>query len=324
MKYSSKNIERCPVCQSKITEVLYSDIKDRIGSEIKFSVMKCQTCSHAFTSPLPDEKYYNDYYSDSYYSYNIDIQKNNNKLKFKIKRWLYQASQTNLIYKLISRPIVRQTAIYPTIKRNGKMLDVGCGNGAFLSFMKSIGWKTYGVEISSKAVEFARNNGHEVFSGNVTDANYPSDFFDSITLNNVLEHIAEPSELMKEVYRILKPSGELIICVPNFSAYSSILFKQFWAGLLIPEHLQHFNQKSLEKIVNSVGFENIAVKGIFRKILKNNLQSYLRVDHNGKDLRFIYGKTLVLMLVSFLLFPLSFTKLGQNLCMFISLTARKN
>lgn len=324
MKYSLKTIKTCPVCQSDKALVLYSDIRDNIGSEIDFLVMKCQACSHAYTTPLPDENYYTEYYSDNYYSYNVDIQVNNNKLKFRIKRWLYQSSQSNLVYKLLSKPIIKQTAIYPTFKQNGKILYIGCGNGAFLSFMKSIGWQTYGVEISSKAVEIARNNGHEVLEGVLNHANYPSDFFDSITLNNVLEHIAEPTELLKEIYRILKPGGEIIVCVPNFAAHSSRLFKQYWSGLLVPEHLQHFNQKSLEKALKDNGFVDVNIKGVFRKILRNNLLQYIKLNSNHKGLKYIYVKTLFLMLVSIILFPLAFIKLGRNLCMFITLTAYKN
>lgn len=99
MNYSNQPIELCPVCKSKNTEVLYSDIQDRrIKSDIKFAVMKCKNCSHSFTTPLPENKYYNDYYSDSYYSYNIDINKNNNKIKFCIKKWLYQSSHKNTLF----------------------------------------------------------------------------------------------------------------------------------------------------------------------------------------------------------------------------------
>ena len=318
-----KKITQCPICGSSRFEILYSDIDDYIGRNAKFSVCKCNDCSHAFTSPLPDENYINEYYSDNYYSYNVDIGNYNQKIKFRIKRWLYLSAQKNLIYRLISKPIVQQTAIFPQYIPNGKILDVGCGNGSFLSFMKDIGWCTYGTEISQKAVDEALKNGHDVFAGSITEANYPSNNFDTVTLNNVLEHISEPALLLREIYRILKPGGELIICVPNFSSFSRKIFETYWAGLLVPEHLHHFTSDSLKKLVSSSGYENILIKGIYRKILRQNLKSYTSYNKFGMQLCIVYMKTYLLMIGSLILFPLAFTKIGMDLCMFITLCARK-
>ena len=317
------NIYQCPICGSDKIEELYSNIDDKIGRNFKFSVVKCKTCSHAFTNPLPNTKYVCDYYSDSYYSYNVDIPRFNRRIKFRIKRWLYQSSHNNLIYRLISKLIIRQTAIFPVYKPNGKILDIGCGNGTFLSFMKDIGWRTFGTEISQKAVDNALKNGHNVFLGNISDANYSDEYFDVVTLNNVLEHIPEPVRLLKEIYRILKPGGELIICVPNFSSFSRKIFNKYWDALVIPEHLHHFTSESLKRLAEVSGFNNIFIKGIFRKILWYNLKAYKKQNKMSAHLIIVYIKTLILMVGSLFFFPLIFLKIGLNLCLFITLSAHK-
>lgn len=322
MNYNYLKINVCPVCKSTNVKELYHNITDKLDINNSFSVLSCKDCTHAFTSPVPDSNYLIDYYSDKYYSYNIDISANNKKLKFKIKRWLYKSSNNNLIYRLIAKPIIRQTAIFPKYKSNGKLLDIGCGNGAFLSFMKEIGWNTFGIEISQKAVDIASLNGHNIFTGNLLDAKYPDNYFDVITLNNVLEHLSNPTTEIEEINRILKPKGELIICVPNFSSFSSRIFKNNWLGLIVPEHLQHFTHKSLELSLNNNGFNNISTKGIYRKILLSNIRSYPK---NNKFLLFnVYTKVLALSLLTLFIFPFLFIKAGINFCMFITTTAYKN
>lgn len=189
--------------------------------------------------------------------------------------------------------------------------------------MKEIGWQTYGVEISSKAVDIAMKNGHNVFLGNISDANYPDDFLDAITLNNVLEHISDPVFLLNETFRMLKRSRELIINVPNFSSFSRRLFSQYWLGLKVPEHLQHYTIKSLKRNVDNNKYKNIVIKGIYRKILWQNLQDYLNQNKMNKHTNIIYLKILILMFLSLLLSPLVLTKIGRNLCMFIAINARK-
>lgn len=322
MKYNYHKIERCPVCKSTNISELYHDIDDKLDTNNCFSLFSCIDCTHAFTSPAPDSKYLSDYYSDLYYSYNVDISSNNKKLKFRIKRWLYESSNKNKLYRLIAKPIILQTAIFPKQIAYGKILDIGCGNGAFLSFMKEIGWLTFGIEISQKAVDIATQNGHKIFAGNLIDAKYPDNYFDVITLNNVMEHLLNPSEELKEINRILKPKGEIIICVPNFSSLGSKLFKENWIALLIPEHLHHFSEKSLRKTVENNSFKNVKIKGIFRKLIVNNIIYYIKIN-TSLESKWVAIKAIGLMLCTFILSPLLFFKIGVNFCPFITLTAYK-
>ncbi len=85
----------------------------------------------------------------------------------------------------------------------GNILDIGCGSGKYL--VKLSNWLTvFGLDVSEVAAVEAQKKGIDIFIGNLKDARYPSNFFDAIVMIHVLEHIYDPSELIKEIYRILK------------------------------------------------------------------------------------------------------------------------
>jgi len=116
--------------------------------------------------------------------------------------------------------IYRNYWLYPMISRNikkdEKVLDIGCGIGDFLSFRK----KTYGVDINKKNVLYCLNRGLKasVMEENILPFN-DSDF-DCIILDNVLEHILDPDLILQEIKRVLVNDGKVIIGVPGVKGYS--------------------------------------------------------------------------------------------------------
>jgi len=320
------NDQECPVCKSKKIEICYTDIYNLTVSPDRFSVLKCTECSHAFTFPVPDLNSITHFYGEDYYSYNVNIDEFNNKTKFRIKKWLYTSDNRNLPSRVLRKIIGNQIAIFPDIKKSDeklKILDIGCGNGAFLSFMKALNLETYGVEISSKAIEIARRNGHQVLMGTIEDALFPDDFFDIITMNNVLEHLQDPLSALKKLNRFLKPGGELIICVPNFNSLSRKAFGKVWDGLAIPWHFHHFSMKSLKKATESVNFINSEEKYIYRDIIRSSLINYS--GRNKKDFNYysLFMKGIGLHALSYIIFPLFFFKIGKKSCPFITLHSYK-
>ena len=325
---SSQTIKQilCPICNSLGTSIMYNTVPLTTNSKYSYQILTCWICSHSFTYPQPELTDIESVYSDNYYSYNVNIEKQNNKFKFKIKRWIYKNNDRNPISRLINFLIAKQTAILPTVSINSKqnkLLDIGCGNGTFLSFMKSLDWETYGVEISKKATQIATTNGHQVFLGDLKSAGYPDNFFHEITLNNVLEHLSSPIDILNEINRIIKPGGEVIICVPNFHCYSSRLFKTYWAGLLVPEHLQHFSMKSLDKALELSNFKSINQKYIYREIVLNNLKTIPKEEKRKFKYTVLYCKAILLLIAGTLSFPVLFLNIGQNFCPFITIHSKK-
>jgi len=189
----------CPVCRETFGRLVYRDIADPSGKQQQYSLRRCNFCDHVSTNPIPGPDILSEYYPAKYYSYAEPI---DDDLSGRVKRWLFQVANDPL-GKLARSFLGKHIAILPLRSHSGSLLDMGCGSGKFLSFMKGVGWKTYGTDISPQAVEVAKSRGHQVSCGDVRQAGFPDNFFDLITLNNVLEHVYDPIATLQELHRIL-------------------------------------------------------------------------------------------------------------------------
>jgi 2-polyprenyl-3-methyl-5-hydroxy-6-metoxy-1,4-benzoquinol methylase len=126
------------------------------------------------------------------------------------------------------------------------LLDVGCGDGSFLRFMKDLNWDVTGIDVDPKAVELANQvPGVKVIEGTLEDAHFPDESFDAITLSHLIEHVVDPLALLKECRRILKKGGSLVLLTPNTRSFGHKFFGDRWRGLEPPRHLVLFNQETL-------------------------------------------------------------------------------
>ena len=106
-----------------------------------------------------------------------------------------------------------------SLKGKGRLLDVGCGIGIFLTMAQERGWEAYGVDISEGAVEIAKSrSGVKAVAGTLTEARFPDRFFDVITLLDVFEHFPNPLIELMEIGRILKEDGLIFLNTPNQKA----------------------------------------------------------------------------------------------------------
>jgi SAM-dependent methyltransferase len=170
----------------------------------------------------------------------------------------------------------------PEFETPGTILDLGCGSGWFLDSMRSRGWKTYGVEISEQAAVLGKSQGLQICCGNLQDANFSSEFFDYVRANHSFEHISCPNETLDEIYRILKPQGKLLICVPNINSLNARVFKKYWWHLCAPVHTFNYSTDTLRSIVVKHGFhvEQVSFNSDYFGIL-GSLQMWLN-RKNGK------------------------------------------
>lgn len=126
------------------------------------------------------------------------------------------------------------------------LLDIGCGTGDFLLTCKNNGWNVVGIEPNKNAKNIAET---KLTSPIYTDIdNVLSKRFDVITLWHVLEHLPNLEEYISKLKQLLKPSGILIVAVPNFKSYDALYYKQFWAAFDVPRHLWHFSKKSIQEL----------------------------------------------------------------------------
>jgi 2-polyprenyl-3-methyl-5-hydroxy-6-metoxy-1,4-benzoquinol methylase len=146
----------------------------------------------------------------------------------------------------------------PKSEKN-KLLDVGCGNGEFLSRAKWQGWDAYGIDFDEQALSHARENGISVTHGAVEPEKFKPESFDAITSNQVIEHMHEPIEFLKTLYSWLKPGGILWLGTPNMDSDSHRHFGRDWYCLHPPQHLFIFSAKSLVHSMQATGFTNVKI-----------------------------------------------------------------
>lgn len=138
---------------------------------------------------------------------------------------------------------------------NGKLLDIGAATGFFIAIAKKRGFDVTGIELSDFAARKGRENGLNVITGDLLDINFEPGSFDIVTMFDVLEHVPDPKKLIKEVSRILKPNGLIIINTPDAeSLWAKILGKR-WQLIMPPEHINYFSPQNLSNYLKNNGYE---------------------------------------------------------------------
>lgn len=165
-----------------------------------------------------------------------------------------------------------------------RLLDVGCYTGVFLGIAQGRGWEAWGVEPSRWAVREARRRGLRVAVGTLREAEFPDDFFDVVTMWDVIEHFTDPMGELREVKRILKRDGVVCIHTMNIESTFARLMGNRWPWLM-EMHLYYFSPRTLAMMSERAGFQVIGslTQGRFLRLgyLISRLEPYSRVISRG-------------------------------------------
>ncbi len=136
------------------------------------------------------------------------------------------------------------------------ILDVGCSMGGFLQ-TASRDFDPHGVDLNASMAARARELGFDVITGRIQDV--PGEGrFDLITMIQFLEHIVEPSQLIAETHRLLKPGGHVYISTPNIGSACYEFLGKHHSGLKSFKHVSNFTKGSLTALLENAGFELVA------------------------------------------------------------------
>jgi glycosyltransferase involved in cell wall biosynthesis/protein-L-isoaspartate O-methyltransferase len=144
---------------------------------------------------------------------------------------------------------------------NGRLLEVGCGEGDFLVLAEADGWQVIGVEFSSPAGERARQrlkNG-SVSCGELQQLGLAAEQFDLCVVSDVISNVRDPLEFLGEIHRVLKPGGTLFIATPSIDSWSARFMKQKWMEFKA-EHLTYFNRQTIQTALFKSGFHDVIVQ----------------------------------------------------------------
>lgn len=258
-----KDVSHCIACNAIIFSSLFKT-KDRMFDiPGLFEVKRCHQCGLVFLDPQPSPEILKKHYPrQQYYSYKGSI-KGLSGLISKFRSYLIKRYYQPTILSRAFSALVQGVPAIPKKpkKKQGKILDVGCGSGDTLVLLKELGWDVYGLEIDKNAIKVARGRGivNVKLGGYEKIADFPNNYFDSIRLYHVIEHISDPHNCLQLIYKKLKPEGEVILGTPNANSMLSRIFGRFWYNLDIPRHLFVFSPYTLSMIVKTEGFSHLSM-----------------------------------------------------------------
>jgi 2-polyprenyl-3-methyl-5-hydroxy-6-metoxy-1,4-benzoquinol methylase len=210
---------------------VFLKVKDHSVSGEEFELLLNEELGLLKTHPQPSAENLGRYYeSDDYISHTDG------------KRSLFEKLYHAVKQKALRDKISLIQGFKPS---KGNLLDIGAGTGDFLIEAKKSGWVTTGIEPSDKAKSIAKQKG-VVFSEALSAIQDHSQ--DVITMWHVLEHVPDVEAQIKELKRILKPDGVLIVAVPNFNSYDAKHYGAYWAAYDVPRHLWHFSKIAIKKL----------------------------------------------------------------------------
>jgi 2-polyprenyl-3-methyl-5-hydroxy-6-metoxy-1,4-benzoquinol methylase len=272
---TDQDLRHCHLCGNQDFDKLYP-----LGG---MAVLQCKACGLVFSDLSPAWGTLEAMYDASYYQERHKYYFENIVMDPSITR-----EDTNI------GDFRKALDLITEYKQAGKLLDVGCALGIFLSMACRRGWDAYGIDISEYAASYARNvMGLKVAAGTLEEVGYPEKSFDVITLLDVLEHFAEPSRQLKEVRRILKDDGIVLLNTPNQDGLLRIMahgLYRFSGGIVAYPlrklyhcfHLYYYTPRTLHALLEKNGFR-------IEQLRKNSIPS---VKARGRTVERVIVKAL--------------------------------
>jgi SAM-dependent methyltransferase len=144
----------------------------------------------------------------------------------------------------------------------GRILDVGCFTGKFLSAAEEAGWCGCGLELSADAVEYCCSElGFDARQGTLVTTDFERESFDVVTMFDVIEHFQEPLRNLQKAVQLLRPGGLLYIETPNYSSALRLLLGKQWS-VFFPWHFYYFDAKTLARTLEMAGLSVVRVQAL--------------------------------------------------------------
>ncbi len=274
----------CNLCGSLDSRLLFR----KNGTDF----LQCRSCGLEWVHPLPDMESARRLYSSPAY-YNTD----------NISQYGYNDYVRNkhLYVNLFNRRL-DEILLY-TGGETGRLLDVGCATGVLLELARLRGWEVRGVDVSTYATGIARDYYNlDVCTGELAEARYPDAHFDVVVMDDLVEHVADPTALVEECRRILRPDGLLTLNTPNRAGLWHLLMGRRWFHYKQVEHTYFFSPAVMRALLNRHGFQVLAIHHSSKIIDLNYAFGRLRYYNGG--LSGALSRTVGRLMVASITFPI--------------------
>jgi SAM-dependent methyltransferase len=227
-----EHVPACPACGSTVRSLLYADLTDDNAhcAPGRWTLWRCKACATAYLDPRPTGSTISLAYR-SYYTHD------------------------GLGHEELSR---LGALVFTTLSAGGganRLLDVGSGTGSLVLRARQLGWMAEGVEPDGAAVRAARARGAPTTQGTVAALQLAQ--YDVITLNHVIEHVHEPTDVLRTCRQALRPGGSLWLAAPNVGSLGHRVLGTDWYGLDTPRHLTIFSAAGLGAALRAAGFARL-------------------------------------------------------------------
>jgi len=234
----------CPLCgRDEASLVLEAaDPVPAAGTGLRFAVVRCEHCALTYTNPRPTPGTIHRFYPPDYRPH-----RRPGKMR--------QSRPARPLWaRLFGRPCGERRGDLPW-PGPGRLLDFGCGGGAFLKRMADRGWQVTGLDAAVGAGRAVQEElGLPVLTGSLPHPALRPCAFDVVTMWQSLEHVHDPLAVLREAFRLLVPGGKLVAATPNIESLPFYWFGAAWFGLDVPRHLTHFSPTTLRAMLETAGF----------------------------------------------------------------------
>jgi 2-polyprenyl-3-methyl-5-hydroxy-6-metoxy-1,4-benzoquinol methylase len=211
-----------------------------------FTLFRCAACGFGFVVPVPETATAHAMYPETFY-----------------RRAEADRSPRNMFSRALARyeALTAEERLRWLGPHTGdhRILDVGCGNGAFLHRAARAGWKGVGVEPSGRSAELAHAAyGVRVHYEALERAPLEPRSFEAVTFWHVLEHVADLRGTLRIATALLREGGKLVVSVPNFAGWECRLYRGHWALFDIPRHVNFFTPSNVRTLLREL---NLAIEG---------------------------------------------------------------
>jgi SAM-dependent methyltransferase len=218
----ARSARACPCCGTRTSRYL--------GDKYNWQWRECAFCHAVFSASLPAQEE-SDVFYDAYYRGEGAV--------------------------LDTPPFVRarlrtQVAGMETLRRHNRFLDVGCGVGALVKEAQALGWQAEGTEVASGAVDYARARGLSIHQGTLDRIDLEEGGYDIVAALEVIEHVPDPRQFVRQAMRLLRPGGLLWMTTPNGASLTRRVLGLRW-HVVAPEHLQLLTPRSIRWIGRNQG-----------------------------------------------------------------------
>jgi 2-polyprenyl-3-methyl-5-hydroxy-6-metoxy-1,4-benzoquinol methylase len=244
-------LRSCPICHSEDGKVLHNQkfsVPDHYKLPKEYDVVSCVNCNFVYADTDATQADYDDYYEQF--------------SKYEEK----SSSGSGTTYLDAVRLEQTATDIDSQLKNPiAKILDIGCGNGGLLSALSRLGYQNLtGMDPSATSTEYIVNNLHfsaiqgGIFTSDLFDVTSEEEKYDCIILSHVMEHIYDLKQSIRNIARLLKQNGFVYVEVPDASRYHEFYVVPYY--YFDCEHINHFDEASLGKLMKSAELECVLYK----------------------------------------------------------------